>query len=619
MVIIQNLTAVLLTAVLFFIITGTGAAFLRLVKSAREEGADFIIFSFASGAVLFSLAVLGAGRAGFYNFGAMIVIGVIFAVCGAFEARGILNSIKEILKPLGGKKDFIALGAAILVLPRLIAVFFNIFVPNTSWDSAAYHFAIPSIYNNAGKIIHIPFMYHSNWPQNIELIFGWSMAVFNDTLASGAAFIFAAMLLLTVFRFGQKAASARAGIIAAAIVCAFSVFKREAVNGYVDTGLAFYETAAAYGVFLYMRSGKKQDLAASAFAAAGAASVKILGLFSAAFLPFFILFADYIYGMQKKKLKIADAVFFGLIACLAAAPWYIKSFIDTGNPVWPFAYDIFGGKNWSKELSDFRSAYYGAHGSGRGIINLFSLPVSVITSKNMDGFAGNNFIFLYLMLPFSLYMAFVKKHKETLFLLLLTACFFVFWVASSQFVRFLFPGLVVFTVLSSIAADFIFSMDKKQVLKVLTGGCVIYLLLYSYPFKYEGDFTGIKTFAGIIDREKYLEGNMDNYKLFKRINDDNEISGKIVFFREIRGYYLKKDYIWGDPSNQGVISYQSTKQTLEELRNNGVKYAVVNFNIYSKTGDGYTDTVFKIMNEITEKHSKLLYCENRVCLYKLLN
>lgn len=618
MAILQNTAVVMLTAVLFLIITGAGALFLRAIKSEPEKGADFIIFSFASGAVLFSLVILTVGRAGFYTLPAMLIIGAVFAVCAGFSAGRLFESIKETVKSFSGVKGFIAIGVLLLALPRFISVFFNIFVPNTSWDTMAYHYAIPSIYQQAGQITYIPYMFHSNWPQNLELIFGWSMTVFNDTLAGGAAFIFAAMLLLTVFRFGQKVSSARAGIIAASIVCAFAVFKREAVNGYVDTGLAFYETAAAYGVFLYMHSKNRAHLGAAAFAAAGAASVKILGLFSAAFLPFFILLADYIYNGKEKKLRIMDAVFFGIIACLAAAPWYIKSFVDTGNPVWPFAYGIFGGNNWTKELSDFRSAYYGEHGSGRGILNLLSLPLSVITSKNMDGYAGNNFIFLYLMLPFSLYMAFVKKHKDTLLLLLLTACFLVFWVASSQFVRFLFPGLVIFTVLSAAAADYIFSMDKKVFLKILTGGCVLYLLLYSYPFKYEGDFAGVKTFAGIIDREKYLEGNMDNYKLFKKINADNDITGKIVFFREIRGYYLKKDYIWGDPSNQALIGYNNTSDTLKDLRDNGVNYVVMNSNIYSKIGDGYTETVFEIMNEITGKHSELKYCEKGVCLYKLI-
>ena len=111
---------------------------------------------------------------------------------------------------------------------------------------------------------------------------------------------------------------------------------------------------------------------------------------------------------------------------------------------------------------------------------------------------------------------------------------------------------------------------------------------------------------------------MDNYRLFKKINADNDITGKIVFFREVRGYYLKKDYIWGDPSNQGIIRYNNTLDTFKDLHNNGVKYVVMNSNMFSKTGDGYTETVFNIMNEIIEKYSKLKYCDNGVCLYELI-
>jgi hypothetical protein len=193
----------------------------------------------------------------------------------------------------------------------------------------------------------------------------------------------------------------------------------------------------------------------------------------------------------------------------------------------------------------------------------------------------------------------------------------VFWFAGTQMTRFFFPGLAVMTVMAAGETDRIMRKGKNVILKFLTGAAVIYLILYSYPIKNFDKIAGINCFLGIYERESFLKGNLDYYALYRRINQDGRINGRIVLFREIRGYYLEKDYMWGDPVNQGLISYKSTEQTLRELEQNKVSYVIYSNNQSKEGAPSYTGIIRKIMKDIITLHADLMYCENGVCIYKL--
>jgi hypothetical protein len=604
---------IVLFGVMFFLFcaVSTGNSFFRLFKISFEHPGESLIFSFASGTVIISAGLLAAGKAGFFIKNSMLLFTCALAavsVPGAMYAWRIFRDIPGGIKKI---KTPILIIPAVLFLPGFLLTFLNVFIPPVSWDTLAYHYAIPAIYMAAGKISFIPFMFHAGWPENMEIIAGWAMTLYGDIFANGAMFVYALMLLAALYVFGKRVSGRTAGLLAVIIIGSFSVFKTESFNGYVDTGLTFFETAAAFGVFMFTRTKKKSYVAAAAICAGGAASVKILGLFSAVFLPLFVLFAGYINGDRDKKLYFKEAVLLGITALAVASPWYIKSFLDTGNPVWPFAYRIFGGRYWSAELAGYRSAYYSTHGSGKGLLQILTLPVTLVRSANMDGYMGNNMIFLYLMLPFILFSIFRDRNRKQLFLILYSAVFAGFWFMSTQMVRFFFPGLAIITVMCSAQAAKLLE-GKDKTLKYITAGLVIYLTLYSYP----KDLTGAKFFLGLSDRKTFLEANMGAYRLYERVNSDPDIKGKIILFREIRGYYLQKEYMWGDPANQALVGYKTTGGTIQDLKDNSVKYIIYNNNIYGNAeADGYTDRVHFIMKEIIEKHSVLLYCENGVCLY----
>jgi len=609
--------ALLTIPVFFFTASGTGMLALGLIKRGGAEK-DRALFGFAAGAVIIPLVFLISGKLGMFAFPHVSGLALLFISVSALRFKQVFLSLKESLRGINAA----GLGAAgiivaLLFLPRLLNVFFNVFAPPISWDTLAYHFAIPKIYMQEQAVTYIPYMFHSNWPQNMEILFGAGLVISGPLTAQAIAFCYALALLYAVYMLASETAGLRAGITAAALVAAFSVFKREAVNGYVDCGVAMFTVTALYAVIRLKNTGSAFYLFASALSAAGAASVKILGLFSPLITAIMILVLPYLGREEKPGLTIKDAAIFSAVTFVFFFAWYLKSWADTGNPVWPFAYNIFGGLNWTKELSDYRSLYYDTQGSGKGILQLLALPYTLITSKNMDGYAGNHIILYLACLPGFIALLLKDKKPALIIISVFVVSFMLLWFLATQMIRFLVPGLCVMAAAAAVVFDTALKSGKK-LHAILLAPFFLFVLLYSFPFRHDADFFGLRNLAGKMDVNEHLKIHQDNYALYKRVNGDDSINGKICLIRETRGYYLDRPYVWGDPANQGLIDYKDAESTVKAMESLSISHIIYNENVYKNAEkDGYTPAVMSVINEVLKEHAELLYCENNACLYAL--
>ena len=49
---------------------------------------------------------------------------------------------------------------------------------------------------------------------------------------------------------------------------------------------------------------------------------------------------------------------FAIVALLATTPCYVRNAVDTGNPIYPFGFQVFGGRHWSAAASEYLADYY---------------------------------------------------------------------------------------------------------------------------------------------------------------------------------------------------------------------------------------------------------------------
>ena len=76
---------------------------------------------------------------------------------------------------------------------------------------------------------------------------------------------------------------------------------------------------------------------------------------------------------------------FGIPILALGAPWYAKTALATGNPVYPFAFEVFGGRDWSTALAAQFGNWHAALGMGREPLDYLLLPLRVLVQPDHFG------------------------------------------------------------------------------------------------------------------------------------------------------------------------------------------------------------------------------------------
>ncbi|HMB03964.1 MAG TPA: hypothetical protein VKP69_09525, partial [Isosphaeraceae bacterium] len=242
------------------------------------------------------------------------------------------------------------LGFGLAAGPFLVIMVLGAMLPTIDFDAIEYHQQGPKEYFQAGRIAFLPHNVYTSMPFGVEMLHLLGMVVLNDwwwgalvgqLLGASFAPAAAAMIALTARRGG----SPRAAWVAAVVYLTTPWVYRLAVIPYVEGPLCYYHAALAWAA---LRAGaaafdrlRVRLWGVVGLLAGGAMACKYPALVSAV-APFGLLaLAE---AVRRRSVRVALA--FGLGCTLVTSPWLAKNVIDTGNPVYPLAYHIFGGRHW---------------------------------------------------------------------------------------------------------------------------------------------------------------------------------------------------------------------------------------------------------------------------------
>lgn len=361
-------------------------------------------------------------------------------------------------------------GSVIFLLP-LFAIAID---PTVSWDAQAYHLTLPQLYLEHGGFRALPFNVYSHWPHGVELLFGAAMAVDDYMLAKALHFGFGLLCLITLWRLaaersepgplepGYRSGSDIVGFVAACFFALNSVVLFELRVAYVDLAHAFFLLASA--VFVARAYGRREDdseasrqtrhraFLLSGVAAGLLASVKVTGIVSSALLalmlaPVVVRTARATGRMAALRLSAAFAVPLAVLWL----PWLAKAYLDTGNPIYPLLWSVFGGDAWSAELGDQFRAWQTGIGMGRSPLDYALLPLRVVLhgGRGYDHFDGEIGRFWLFAAPLALLSAWrvgassdgSGQRLGERIAVGLAVLYFVAWALTSQQIRFLIPML----------------------------------------------------------------------------------------------------------------------------------------------------------------------------------
>lgn len=508
--------------------------------------------------------------------------------------------------------------------------------PNgADYDSLVYHLAVPAQYLRHKGVVELSYDHHSYFPFTMEMLYQMGLALSGPVLAKLFHWLMLPLCCLTLLAMGRRHASARAGLFAAAIFASFPLVLWLASTAYIELGFTLF-VLLAFACFLNWQNGiggarRGVWLLWSGAFCGFALGTKYLGALTLFWLGaaalFFLLLERREYSRSAPRVLAAakrdeetpaenaaradwkNLLGFTIIAILIGGFWYIRNALWTGNPVFPFAYGIFGGRGWTAQMAadyDKSQAIYGFGKSpldfvllpfrlamaplnvmffkGSGVLGMPSWPLAYeavgggktgtfdVTPMLSQSFVGP------LLLALSAPALFLKnKPRAIKFLGWSFLYFFAFWAMTSQQLRYLLPALALLCVPCGwAAANF---SARGALLKYATSFALTTWLLFAPFYVWQNSASTRAVIFGQETPDAYLTRTFAAFPAMNWASQNTPPNARFAVYGESRCFYLKRDYFFADDPNNNLIDYAKIKSAadlISALRGQGATHVLWN-------------------------------------------
>jgi hypothetical protein len=441
-----HILSLTLLLVVFYV---TGDLVARLTRALDDVGQSTGLMRMSIGIAVWMYLLMALACVGLYRRG--VLIGAAIGIGIAGTALLIVRRGGPVRPPRGSPFDRLRTSVALHLLAWLppAVVLAQLFVrtlgPWLGWDDMSAHLTLPRIWLAHGGFVHLPFNVYSHWPSNVQMVYGLGLAVQDYVLAKLLHLMFLGLLTVAVYRFASRAAP-WAGVVAASLLLANDVVLVEAPVANIDIGVAFFFFMAVALAVEFRETGTRRALVFSGIFCGCVAGSKITGLGAIACVyPLIAL------GSTRSRI-VRNSALFAACAFALALPWLIKSYVETGDPLYPVLWKYIPGIEWSDTIADQFWRWQNSIGMGRTPRDYALLPIRVILSggggyQNFAAWISKTWIvFLPLTLMFTPWVPVARR------CLLPAGIYFVIWANSSQQSRFLISVLPLLAVSTALTA-----------------------------------------------------------------------------------------------------------------------------------------------------------------------
>lgn len=431
-------------------------------------------------------------------------------------------------------------------------------IPPLAWDEVSYHLPIPLIFIEAKGFVNIPTIVHSNWPSGMEMLNTLSLLMGSEILPH---LIITAMTVLTAIglaHFARRWLNQDTAWLAAAIYLATPMIKHLAGLALIEGALGFFGFLAIWAGYVWLENGSWRDLFIAGALGGLAASIKLTG----AAIPLVIgatgLIWLLLHRRDELKYSMLHFILYGLTALIVVMPWYIKSIIYTGNPIWPFLYTFLGGRDWDIVGEQFHIAWLHSPNLAITVWNyLKGLWYLTVQSDQFGGYRLGPLIVAFS--PLSLLFC-RRKYWLIGYLTLVSWGVYTIWFFTTHQTRFLMGIVPVLVLMTAYVINSLLRLWPGWLTELGKVALVIYLAS-GLPFVDVRQWNMITDrwpyIAGHISRDEFLMKHVDAYQTFQYANHNLPSDAKVLLaIWETRGYYLDRDAIWANPIGQRVIKWE---------------------------------------------------------------
>jgi hypothetical protein len=272
-----------------------------------------------------------------------------------------------------------------------------------------------------------------------------------------------------------------------------------------------------------------------------------------------------------------------LFVIIVGSPFYIKNWVVTGNPVYPFFYWIFDGKGWEPEQARLYDFFVNNLGAGRKLLDYLLLPWNLsfhakMGSPQFDGLLGPIF---FLILPFALGIR--KLETSSKIILVYCAITFMFWAGSAQQIRYLLP---IFPFLAILTGNVLTYYRKRVIIFVILTIFLTGSLAFN-AYHIVQDFLKInpvKVVIGTENRGSFLSRMLPSYGIFQFANQNLPQESKVfLIYMKNWGFLCDLDYysdsMFESYTIQKILSKSPTPFAVQrELKARGFTHIMYDIN-----------------------------------------
>jgi hypothetical protein len=407
------------------VLSGAASLCLGLILFRRLalqlERTEYLALAFVTGSACFSEIIFLLSSIHLARKSAFIVIALLAVAVAVGLSRRIPAPIRVTPLPRWWKWF-----AAALFGSFGIVYLANAMAPEISPDGAAYHLPFVARYLSAHGFERIPGNFYASLSQGIELLFMPAVSLGGNSSAALVHFLFLLDLPLLMFCYGRRFGFPIPAMAAAFLVFGSPLVGWDGTSAYVDVAAATVLFALFYTLQIWDARRESNLLILIGMLAGFSYAAKYTAAIAA---PYALGFVAWQLWRGRKPL-LRPVLTVAAIAAVFILPWMLKNAIQIGNPLAPFANDLFPNPYVHVSFErDYRVNLRHYH-----LANWLSAPWELtVKGERLQGFFGP----IFLLMPLALLSLRRRAGRR---LLLAGAVFALPWFLNIGS-RFLVPAL----------------------------------------------------------------------------------------------------------------------------------------------------------------------------------
>jgi len=242
------------------------------------------------------------------------------------------------------------------------------FLPPMSFDGLEYHLGVPWAYWQEGGMKFLPHLFYSNFPMNTEMLFTLVWRIGGEPAIQALHCGLAILTSLALFEWLKGRVGRTGALLGSLLFLSDLQIMSLAVSAKIDLLLVYFSFLCFESLWAWWeaespaRSGPRnkdatkrvppqEAILAGLFCgfAVGCkySAIGIVGV------PLALGFLLGLLQMRPLSAHLKTIALSALCAILLFLPWAARNYRYQGNPVFPLAYSIFGGRTMDTEINQF--------------------------------------------------------------------------------------------------------------------------------------------------------------------------------------------------------------------------------------------------------------------------